>query len=106
MELEIDKELEFDLEELMDVEDQFTILIKKEEESMTLPPTYQGVFVLKETIQQAVNNMELLSSAFEKAACDPKHYNTEFAYYLEQMSWNLYKDAQELKLRSDVLGVF
>lgn len=40
MEHEIDEELEFDLEELMDLEDQFNILmnIKKEEESMTLPP--------------------------------------------------------------------
>jgi len=58
----------------------------------------------RENIQQAINNMELVSSAFEKAANDPKNYNTEFSYYLEQLSWDLYKDAQEIKGRMDLIG--
>lgn len=62
--------------------------------------------MLHETIDQAVKNLEMISEAFEKVANDPKYYNTDFAYYLEQFSYDLYKDAREIKERRLLLGEF
>jgi len=45
----------------------------------------------------AINNLERMSKAFEKFANKPENYNTEWASTLEQMSWVLYKEAKDLK---------
>lgn len=47
--------------------------------------------------QEAINNLELMSQALDKAANKPENYNTEWAYYLEQMSWSMHKHANELR---------
>jgi len=47
--------------------------------------------------KEAIKNLELISCAFEKTANKPENCNTEFAYYLEQMSWSLHKHANELR---------
>lgn len=46
---------------------------------------------------EAVTNLELISSALEQAANKPENYNTDWAYYLEQMSWQMQKHANELR---------
>ena len=57
-----------------------------------------------EVISQSVSNLELLSRELEKAANNPKNYNTEFGYYLEQFSFDLHRNAQELKNRNYIYG--
>ena len=47
--------------------------------------------------QEAINNLEKMSVALEKVANEPENYNTEWAFYLEQMSWSLHKHAIELR---------
>lgn len=48
--------------------------------------------------KDAINNLKMMSEAFDKAANHPKHYNSQFSYYLEQMSWEMHKQAQTLSL--------
>ena len=47
--------------------------------------------------KQAIQNLELMSVALEKAANDPKNYNSIFAQYLENMSWEMTKMSNDLK---------
>lgn len=47
--------------------------------------------------KEAINNLEIMSTALEKAANKPENYNTEWAFYLEQMSWQMHKQANELR---------
>jgi hypothetical protein len=47
--------------------------------------------------KEAIRNLDLMSVALEKVANKPENYNTDWAYYLEQMSWSLYKHANELR---------
>lgn len=54
---------------------------------------------------EAIKNLELMSCELEKAANKPENYNTEFSYYLEQMSWSLYKHANDLRELQDLLGL-
>lgn len=54
---------------------------------------------------EAINNLELMSEALEKAASKPENYNTEWAYYLEQMSWSLHRHANELRDIEYMFGV-
>ena len=46
---------------------------------------------------EAISNLEKTSNVLEKVANDPKNYNTEFAYYLEQMSSEMTRQAKFLK---------
>lgn len=55
--------------------------------------------------REAINNLELISTALDKAASKPENYNTEWAYYLEQMSWALHKQANELKEMEYMFGM-
>lgn len=57
------------------------------------------------TIQDAINNLDIMSSVLEKVANKPENYNTEWAYYLEQMSWSLYKHANELRDLESLIDV-
>ncbi len=47
--------------------------------------------------KEAIKNLETMSDALSKASSNPKFYNTDYGYYLEQMSYQLYRDAAELK---------
>jgi hypothetical protein len=46
---------------------------------------------------EAISNLELVVKALDKAANKPENYNTDWAYYLENMSWSLHKHANELR---------
>jgi hypothetical protein len=48
-------------------------------------------------IEEAIANMASTSAALEKYCNDPKNYNTYGAQLLEQMSWELHKQACDLK---------
>jgi len=56
------------------------------------------------TINLAIENLENTSIALEKAACDPKHYNTDFAHYLDIMAYEMRKQASSLKEFDYLLG--
>lgn len=58
------------------------------------------------TIQDTVQLMKRTSEQFEKAANDPRNYNTEFAYYLEQISHDIYKDAKRVEEFGYLFGGF
>lgn len=47
--------------------------------------------------KEAINNLQLMSDALEKASNRPDLYNTDLGYYLEQMSYQMHKDACELR---------
>ena len=47
-------------------------------------------------INEAINNLELMSKTLENMANRPENYNTYYSVYLEQYSWELYKMSKEL----------
>lgn len=47
--------------------------------------------------KESINNLEIMSEALSKAANKPENYNTEWSYYLEQMSFEMHKMSNELK---------
>lgn len=47
--------------------------------------------------KEAINNLEIMSQTLDKVANKPENYNTEWAYYLEQMSWQMHKHANDLR---------
>jgi hypothetical protein len=55
--------------------------------------------------EEAIKNLETLAVALEKAANCPKNYNTEFAQYLENMSWEMQKNANQLREISHLFGL-
>ena len=55
--------------------------------------------------QDAIKNLESISEALEKAANKPENYNTEWSHYLEQMSWQMHKHANELRDLEYLLGM-
>lgn len=55
--------------------------------------------------QEAVKNLDLMSSALEKVANKPENYNTEWAFYLEQMSWQMHKMSNEIKDMEYLFGI-
>ena len=48
-------------------------------------------------IDEAIANIASTSAALEKYCNDPKNYNSYGSQLLEQMSWELHKQANELK---------
>lgn len=46
-----------------------------------------------------------MSAVLEKCANKPENYNTEWAIYLEQMSWSLHKHANDLRELADYLDL-
>jgi len=46
---------------------------------------------------QTINNLEKVSKVLSEAANKPENYNTEWAHCLEQMSFSLIRQADELK---------
>lgn len=55
--------------------------------------------------KEAINNLELISNALDKVANKPENYNTEWATYLEQMSWAIHKQANELRELEYMFGM-
>jgi hypothetical protein len=51
----------------------------------------------KTTLDQAIANIDATSEALEKYCNDPKNYNSYASQLLEHMSWELHKQANELK---------
>lgn len=47
-------------------------------------------------INEAINNLELMSKTLEKLSNKPENYNTYYSVYLEQMSWEMFKMSKEL----------
>ena len=55
--------------------------------------------------KEAVKNLRYMSDVMMKVANKPEIYNTDYAYYLEQFSHQLYKDANELDAIESLLGM-
>lgn len=47
--------------------------------------------------KEAISNLELMSETLDKFANRPENFNTDWAFYLEQMSWQMHKHANELR---------
>ena len=54
---------------------------------------------------QAIENLQMMSEALERAANSPKNYNTPFAQYLENMSWEMSKMSNDLREIDYLYGV-
>lgn len=52
-----------------------------------------------------INNLRMTSNALSKEAAKPKNYNTDWSYYLDQMSFELHKQANELSCLEDFYGM-
>lgn len=50
-------------------------------------------------VETAIRNLEILSDALKKCADNPSVYNSDFGYYLEQMSGEMCRTAREMKKR-------
>jgi hypothetical protein len=48
-------------------------------------------------IHEAINNLDLMSITLEKVANKPEHYNSEYGGYLEVISWELHRHANDLR---------
>lgn len=58
-----------------------------------------------ELLNETIGNLEATSEALEKAANNPSNYNTYFSMSLEQISWEMYRMANQLKMTRDVMGM-
>lgn len=57
-------------------------------------------------ITDAISNLEKMSEALEKFANRHENYNNPYAQYLENMSFEMYKHANELKELNYIYGGF
>lgn len=55
-------------------------------------------------IDMTIDNLEKLSEVLDRKSGEPHTYNTDWGYYLGQMAFDLYKDAQMLKERKYMFG--
>lgn len=55
-------------------------------------------------IEEAIANMSSTSAALDKYCNDPKNYNSYAAQLLEQMSWELHRQANDLKSIQYIYG--
>jgi hypothetical protein len=60
----------------------------------------------KNIIQEAIANMASTSQALEKYCNDPKNYNSYGAQLLENMSWELHRQSNDLKELQDRFGLW
>jgi hypothetical protein len=51
----------------------------------------------QKVIQEAIANIDSTSKALEKFCNDPQNYNSAGAELLEMMSWELYKQSNDLR---------
>lgn len=52
-----------------------------------------------------INNLQLMSKALDKVANSPKHYNSSYATYLERMSWEMQKQANDIQEIDEMIGL-
>ena len=45
---------------------------------------------------EAIENLRTMSAALDRCANKPENYNTQWAQYLEQMSFEMHKQANDL----------
>jgi hypothetical protein len=57
-------------------------------------------------LTETISNMELISIALEKVANKQENYNKPYAEYLEHISYDIRKSANELKEIAFVYGGF
>jgi len=57
------------------------------------------------TLSEAIKSLEISTQAIDKFINDPKYYNNSYCHYLESISWEMHKQAIELKELSYQLGV-
>ena len=57
-------------------------------------------------INDAIANLEMMSQALEKFANKQENYNNPYSQYLESMSFEMYKHANELKELNFIYGGF
>ncbi len=55
-------------------------------------------------ITDAIKNLESSSKALESFANKPENYNTDYAGYLELMSWEMLRKANQLKEMNTLYG--
>lgn len=58
----------------------------------------------KNTMDQAIANLEAASISLERLANEPAHYNIEFSGYLEILSWELNCQVSRLTADKYMLG--
>lgn len=56
-------------------------------------------------LQQTLSNLHKMSQTLSTAANKPENYNTQWAYYLEQISFDLAKQADDLDGLMSLLDV-
>ena len=52
---------------------------------------------------EAIQNFEKISMVLDKCANKPQNYNTQWSYYLEQMSYSLNQQANDLRMLQELL---
>jgi hypothetical protein len=55
-------------------------------------------------ISEAISNIDSTSKTLQTFCNDPKNYNSSGSQFLERMSWELYKQANELKEFQSLYG--
>lgn len=55
-------------------------------------------------VSEAIKNLEATSLALEKFANKQNTYNSDYAHYLEHLSWEMSKHANELKEINFIYG--
>lgn len=58
----------------------------------------------KKLISDTIANMVATSEALDKFCDDPKNHNSYVATFLEQMSWDLHRHANDMKELQDLYG--
>ena len=56
-------------------------------------------------LEEAIANIASTSAKLEKFCNEPQHYNLTGSHLLEKMSWELYKQANDLKEIQYLLGL-
>ena len=56
-------------------------------------------------ISEAIKNLETSTQALDKFVNNPEHYNSVYSTYLEVISWEMHKHANELKQIQDQYGM-
>lgn len=56
-------------------------------------------------LREAIKNLEVISDHLDNEANKKKNYNSDWGYYLEQMSWQMYQQANELRVLEYTYGI-
>jgi len=56
------------------------------------------------TAQEAINNLQVMSEELERLSMNPKIFPTQFGMYLQQLSHQMYRDANDLNSLSALYG--